>query len=102
MFSRNVESNAIVFFQARQAGKTLEGGRDVQFAIKLEKVKSGSREMAAKSARSTQSRNEALGASSRFPQFCLCTDERHALAPASGARESEGESGSRGSREDRG
>jgi hypothetical protein len=59
MFPRNVGSNAIVFFQAWLAGKTLEGGRDVQFAIKLEKVKSRSREMAANSARSTQSRNEA-------------------------------------------
>lgn len=59
MFPRNVGSNAIVFFQAWLAGKTLEGGRDVQFAIKLEKVKSRSREMAANSARSTQSSNEA-------------------------------------------
>jgi hypothetical protein len=59
MFPRNVGANAIVFFRTWQAGKTLEGGRDVQFAIQLEKVKSELREMAAKSARSTQSRNEA-------------------------------------------
>ena len=102
MFPRNVGSNAIVFFQAWQAGKTLEGGRDVQFAIKLEKVKSGSREMAVESARSTQSRNEASGASSRFPRFCLCAGERQTLAPVSGARGSKGEGGSKGPREDRG
>jgi hypothetical protein len=102
MFPRNVGSNAIVFFQAWLAGKTLEGGRDVQFAIKLEKVKfdRGKWQQIRQDRLRVAMRHQ--GASSRFPRFCLCTDERHALAPVSGARVSKGESGSKGSREDRG
>jgi hypothetical protein len=62
MFPRDVVgANAIVFFQAWQADKTLEGGRNVQFAIELEKAKFELRKMSAKSARSTQRRNEAPG-----------------------------------------
>ena len=76
MFSRNVVgANAIVFFQARQADKTLEGGRNVQFAIELEKVKFEMRKMRAKSARSTRRCSEAPGASCAFLDFA-CARQR--------------------------
>ena len=39
MFPCGCEADAIVFYKGWQADKTLEGERNVQFAIKLEKVK---------------------------------------------------------------